>query len=105
MESEYNNQAEGVKPQPVPETSREIVKEINGKTYRFGGVKYKKLKVLKKTAGDDMQLFNDKLILECIKEPRIKMVDLDDMDLPEIVEIQKCVAQLTGVSPDQVKGF
>jgi len=91
---------------PMQEKSmRRIEEEINGVKYVFESIKYKKLKVMKKTAGEDAQLLNDLVMVECIKSPKTTIVDLDEMELAEIMSIQKVVVKLTGINPESVKGF
>jgi len=83
----------------------EIVKEINKKKYTFQGIKYKELKRLKKMAGDDTDNLNDLIILASIREPKITQEELDEMELKEIVAINKAVAELTGADVDKIKNF
>ena len=103
MESELNNEKPSDEKQP--EESAEVCVEINGTKYVFQKVKYKKIKVLKKTAGQDAQLLNDMMMVECIKEPKTTIADLDEMDMGDIIKIQKCVAEITGINPESVQGF
>jgi len=106
MEGELNKPVEPQAPQKVSGRNlRTIEKEIHGVKYVFESVKYKTLKVLKKTAGEDAQLLNDMVMVECIKSPKTTIVDLDEMELAEIMEIQKVIVELTGINPESVKGF
>jgi hypothetical protein len=84
---------------------RTVERTIGGRKFVFEGIKYKDLKIMKKTAGEDAQMLNDMVMMACIREPQIGPAELDEMEVGDIIQIQKAVAEVTGIDANMVKGF
>jgi hypothetical protein len=85
--------------------SSEQTIKVGGKTYRFKAILWKELKLLKKTAGKDVNMLNDLILISTCVEPKLTQDDLDVMKAGTIMKLNKAVAELSGIDLEKLSDF